>query len=171
LRRLLVVLVLVSAAACGATSDQTLDVVFDPCDVVDLVAIDATADQVDAIDGAATMWRAVIDASSIGRGEGDGAALPIRFEHAAAAFRGVYLDEEGVVVVNRSLDGSPAQAIAIAHELGHALGLWHVARDERRSVMNPGNLEVAPTEEDAAEIAALWGECPPPSGPTDAAAR
>jgi hypothetical protein len=152
---------LVALVACGdPVGDTTLDITFDPCEAIELVpAVGTDAGQLAAIDAAAGMWR---DAAGvrIDRAPG-GAALAIRFEDAALAFRGVYLDEEGVVVVNRGLDGAKAQEIAIAHEIGHALGLWHVDDDERTSVMNPGNLSIRPNDGDAAELAALWGDCPP----------
>ena len=47
----------------------------------------------------------------------------------------------------------------IAHELGHAFGLFHVPASERISLMNPGNLTTPPTTADQAALAALWGSC------------
>jgi hypothetical protein len=48
-------------------------------------------------------------------------------------------------------------ADVIAHEIGHAFGLVHVTG--RASVMNAGNIDVAPNAGDAADLSALWGAC------------
>jgi predicted Zn-dependent protease len=47
--------------------------------------------------------------------------------------------------------------VTIAHELGHTFGLWHVHPSTRRSVMNPGNTTITPTERDVDSVRALWG--------------
>jgi hypothetical protein len=62
-------------------------------------------------------------------------------------------------LINRRLSGEPLE-ITVAHELGHAFGLWHVEHEVRTSVMNPGNLTVAPNAGDASDVAVLWGRCP-----------
>ena len=51
--------------------------------------------------------------------------------------------------------------MTIAHEIGHAFGLWHVKPSVRRSVMNPGNTTVTPTERDVDSVRALWGKLRP----------
>ncbi len=89
------------------------------------------------------------------------ARLPVEFEEAAPAFFGIYLDEEGRVVINRRLTEPHGRAVTIAHEMGHAFGLVHLEPETDISVMNPANLEVEPTPEDAGRLAEIWGRCPP----------
>ena len=86
-----------------------------------------------------------------------GATLEVQFEAAATAFHGLYDDERGVVIVNSAIADPEVLAIVIAHELGHAFGLEH--RSDRTSVMNSGNLSTAPTDDDRAQVNALWGPC------------
>ena len=121
------------AAGCADApgGDAHLDLVFDVCAPIRLSAPGATAAQLAGVDAAAALWR----------------------DH------GVYEDEVGVVFVNTDLTDPDARTITIAHELGHAFGLWHVAASERPSIMNPGNLQVLPTVDDQAALAARWGTC------------
>jgi hypothetical protein len=137
--------------------DHELDVLFDPCEPVALiVAGDATAEELASIEGAADLWSAVASTRITQATEGPGIGL--RFESAAPAFRGIYLDEDGDIVINSRLTDPRQRAVTLAHELGHAFGLWHVG-DERSSVMNPGNLATVPNAGDAGELAAVWGPC------------
>ena len=64
-----------------------------------------------------------------------------------------------------SVLGGSAQAVTIAHEIGHAFGLAHVPAGERASVMNPGNLNIEPNADDAATLALRWGACREPAYP------
>lgn len=105
------------------------------------------------------MWRDLANAQLLMSEAPETASLRLRFRVAASAFFGLYDDEMGEVIVNRRLSDREQRAITIAHELGHAMGLEHVDRETRRSVMNPANLDVLPTEEDRAALAALWGPC------------
>ena len=66
--------------------------------------------------------------------------------------------------INTDLSGG-AQAVTIAHEIGHAFGLAHVPSGERASVMNPGNLNVEPNAADVATLALRWGGCREPAYP------
>lgn len=86
-----------------------------------------------------------------------GAEIPILFEPASQAFRGVYDDERGVIHINDGIDELAPLSIVIAHELGHAFGLEHVT--DRASLMNPGNLDQPPTDDDRLAVEALWGAC------------
>jgi len=79
------------------------------------------------------------------------------FEEAASAFHGLYDDSAGVIYINTEITDPKVLPIVIAHELGHAFGLPHVTG--RASVMNPGNLTIAPNESDQAALEALWGNC------------
>ena len=94
---------------------------------------------------------------------GDAQRLPISFEKAMPAFYGVYRDDEGAIVINRLLVEPRARAVVIAHELGHAFGLWH--QEARRSVMRAGNTELPPSPGDAVLVEALWGACDERAGP------
>jgi hypothetical protein len=152
--------IFVSLLFCGCVSaDDTMDVTYDACVPLVIVAAGASADELASIDDAIAMWRAQ-GVDVLTRQELPGAArVPVHFEDALLAFRGQYRDETGEVYVNRRIDDRHARAVTIAHELGHAFGLPHVAASERVSLMNPGNLVVEPTVADRAAIAALWGTC------------
>lgn len=68
----------------------------------------------------------------------------------------MYEDEVGLIYINDAL-AAPELGIVIAHELGHAFGLPHI--QGRASVMNAGNLTVAPNDDDRRALEALWGDC------------
>jgi hypothetical protein len=85
-----------------------------------------------------------------------GAAVPVSFQAAAAPSHGLYDPEHGAVLINDDLSGRFV-AVTVAHEVGHAFGLVHVSG--RPSVMNPGNLDVAPNDGDVADLVSLWGRC------------
>jgi Zn-dependent peptidase ImmA (M78 family) len=86
-------------------------------------------------------------------------AIQIVFEHASEAFRGLYDDETGIIHINDGLTELAPLSIVIAHELGHAFGLPHIS--DRPSVMNSGNLETPPNEDDRLALETLWGQCVP----------
>jgi hypothetical protein len=154
-----------TAACTGAPGDQTIDVVFDVCKPVAVTAPGADAAQLASIDQALASWRAQgVAALALTDAPADGPAIEIRFTEAAPAFHGVYEDELGIVFVNLSLPDGDPRAITIAHELGHAFGLWHVDTDDRISVMNPGNLSIAPNPDDAQALVDVWGPCPAVAG-------
>lgn len=156
-----VVTVLTAALLAGCSpgeGDTTIDIVFDPCQPIQLApAADATDDELATIDQAVALWKQVA-AVELSRdpSEPGAAVLPITFEDAPGAFRGVYEDEVGVVYVNRRL-GPTGRAITLAHELGHAFGLLHL--DSEDSVMNPANLVIEPLPADADRLSELWGQC------------
>jgi len=145
----------------GSPADQHLDIVFDVCAPIAVVAPDATLEQRAGIERGVDLWRdrgvttlsldAAIDAPSV----------EIQFDDAAANFHGIYEDEIGVIFVNRDLTDLDALGVTVAHELGHAFGLWHVDVAERLSVMNPGNLSITPTDGDQLALTEVWGSCSP----------
>jgi hypothetical protein len=153
LRRYLFVL---GVAACSAPADDTIDITHDVCAPITVGALAASELQRTGIDAAIELW-AERGISTLRQSPAP--AIEIRFEDAAPAFHGVYDDETGVVFINRSLTDPAAVAVVIAHELGHAFGLGHVATRDRASVMNPGNLVTPPSEADARELDLLWGAC------------
>jgi predicted Zn-dependent protease len=114
---------------------------------------------VQSIDTAIVLWN---EAGGFGLTRDAKETLPrlrVQFEKALSSFRGVYDDERGVVIINERLDDPRALALTVAHELGHAFGLWHVASSSRTSLMNPGVVTVEPTPEDVNEVRAIWGSC------------
>jgi hypothetical protein len=166
--RLSLLLVAALLGGCAAdTADDTLQVVYDPCEPVALSpAPGAGADEVASLDRAIDMWRRM-GTTGLDRAQPDaprsGRVLEVRFETAARVFYGVYDDESGVVFINRRLSDDHARAVTIAHEVGHAFGLPHIAG--RDSVMNPKNLVHEPNAGDGDSLRALWGDCGP--GATD----
>jgi hypothetical protein len=85
--------------------------------------------------------------------------VPIRFEDAPPAFFGVYEDTIGEIVINTVVNERHARARVMAHELGHAYGLFHVDPSKRVSVMNPGNWKVEPTSADNQTLLDTWPDC------------
>jgi len=109
------------------------------------------------------LWSAVMPVRLTLALEGEGSAdaggppiVPVHFQAAAGNFHGLYDAPNAQIFIDRDLGGTPL-AIAVAHEVGHAFGLAHV--DGRSSVMNPGNLTIAPNEADAAALMQTWGDC------------
>lgn len=151
-------LALTAAACTGSSGDDQLDVVFDVCGPITVVTSASSPAQTAAIDEAIELWRAH-GVPAITRGlAGDEPSIEIRFEDAARNFHGVYEDEVGVIFINSGLTGED-QAVTVAHEMGHAFGLWHIEPDDRISVMNPGNLHITPTPADELALVDVWGTC------------
>lgn len=159
---------LLGACVGGDGGFEPFAVTFDPCEPVRLAAVDPTAAEMASLEVASQMWTAVgidgmtptIAGSAAPR---VGQQIDVYFEEAAPAFYGFYDPDLGDLYINRKLENDRGRAVTMAHELGHAFGLRHV--DGRPSVMNSGNLETAPTAEDARALAELWGRCtdaPPP---------
>jgi hypothetical protein len=156
------VLPVLSGACAQTPGDSVIDTTFDVCQPLVLAAPGATEEELASIDDAIALWaeRGIVELT---REPIPGApTVPIHFEPAAGAFHGVYEDEQGVIYINSTLEDPGDRAITIAHELGHALGLPHIDVAERISVMNPGNLDVEPTDADADALAAIWGPCDEP---------
>lgn len=155
------------SVGCAAEGDHLMEIKFDPCLPLQVEpAADTTASEMASLDAALTMWNK-LGLTHATREKVPGAQrLPVRFEKSMAMFRGVYLDETGELVVNRGLTEPHQRAVVIAHELGHAYGLWHVSQKIRKSVMNSGNLTIEPLPADNDELRANWPSCPsPPKAP------
>ena len=167
---------LFGAGSCTEASPAGEPVRFDACESLMTVPADApwTAQQATGVRTALALWNARAY-TRLGSGDqaliGDPALvrlpaeprLTIQFQSAAEPFHGFYDAPTAGIFINDGLTGS-AQAIAIAHEIGHAFGLVH--ETARPSVMRPGNLDTEPTSGDVDALAALWGSCPraaPPS--------
>ena len=123
---------LLLAIGCG-TTDDTIDRTFDPC----------AFDHADSpgIADAVAMWKLAPVAGA--------PMIEVRVEDAAPSFHGHYDDEHGIVYINAKITDPHARAIVLAHELGHAFGLPHLGST---SVMNRGNVTIAPTADDRALI-------------------
>jgi hypothetical protein len=142
----------------GSSGDsQIAATTFDPCQPLQ-VTTDGAATQVesDGIAGAIALWKSH---GAPGLDAGAGPSLPVHFQFAAPLFHGLYDDQHAAIYVNDDLTQVDTLSIVIAHELGHAFGLQHVSPDVRLSVMNPGNLDVAPTDDDRRALESLWGTC------------
>lgn len=87
--------------------------------------------------------------------EGEGEPIAVGFEK--GTFDGFYDPDTGEVLINAAVTDSRELEVIVAHELGHAMGLAHVPAAQQASVMNPGNLRLAPTADDSARLQAL---CP-----------
>lgn len=136
-------LVAIAMAGCGS---QAPAITFDPCEPVRVSAADGVEDAI-------AMWRAQgVTPFEIT----DPVDVRIELAPGAPAFYGFYDDTTATVFINTSIADAHQRAVTIAHELGHVLGLVHVPREERASVMNPGNLTVEPTAADAEAL----GTCP-----------
>jgi hypothetical protein len=153
--------VLAFSTACGGENDTTLDITYDPCEPLVLQPEGASDSQLASIDEGFAMWNAIAGTKISREEDAEAQHLVIRFEKSAPMFFGIYRDEVGDIVINSALDDQHERAITIAHELGHALALWHVERDDRKSVMNPGNTSTPPLRSDANELVSTWGACPP----------
>ena len=164
-----------SAAGC-ASADSTTPVAgavrYDPCARLVLVPDPGlSADAVAGVGEGIGLWNQAAHARVV-MGSGPAAsdpaaeprALPIHFQAAGAPFHGLYDPAGAQIFINTDLDGHD-RIVAVAHEVGHAFGLVHVPLDERRSVMNSGNLDEEPNAADVAALAELWGTCPSGADP------
>lgn len=156
--RILLVVAVASVPSCSSNDD--IATVYDPCSPLAIdVAQDITAAERQGIDGAIAAWAHVLPTRIAIGGAGTANVLPIRFEPGDTFYRAIYWDSFGLISIGRDRLAPEDYALAIAHEMGHAFGLLHVAKADRASVMNVGNLEVVPNDEDAAAVRALWATC------------
>ena len=171
-----VALAFASAVGCGDANNAPAAVQFDACLPLLLVPdADVSSDQLNGIAGALRLWNTSaatrIELTAAGATATDATvtdatvtpSLPIHFQSAAAPFHGLYDDRNVQIFVNQDLVDH-ARIVAIAHEMGHAFGLVHVAPEQRLSLMNSGNITVDPTPDDVSALAARWGRCPAPAG-------
>jgi hypothetical protein len=142
--------------AVGCTANQP-PITFDPCGPLAIAPTNGTADQLASLDAAIAMW-ADRGIASISRA--DAAPLALTFGEASETLYGYYDAPRAHIYVNVDLTDFRQRSVTIAHELGHAVGLVHVAPDQRISVMNPANLSVIPDAGDQQALEALWGQCP-----------
>ena len=170
------------AAGCGpddSPGSVAGAVRFDPCARLVLIPdLGLSADAVTGVGAGIGLWNQAAHARVVMGSSGPGAsdlagqplALPIHFQAAGAPFHGLYDPAGAQIFINTDLEGHD-RIVAVAHEVGHAFGLVHVPLDERRSVMNSGNLDEEPNAADVAALAAIWGTCAPgaePASPADA---
>ncbi len=143
--------------------DGVIDTTFDACQPLLLDAQDGSAEEKLSIAEAAQLWNDIagtqvtVDPAAF---VGD-AVVPVFFDKAGAAYHGQYDDTEGVIYVNDDIDSDHARAVTLAHEVGHAFGLFHVDVDDDVSVMNNGNLVTEPNGFDVDNVHKLWGVCAP----------
>jgi hypothetical protein len=153
---------ILAAAACAAPSDEP-ETIYDPCSPLHVaISPTVTPSERAGVEAAIASWAARLPAQLALQDGGKPAddVLPIVFEH-GSGMRGAYWDAEGWISINSDELRAAEYPFAIAHEMGHAFGLPHVDASERVSVMNVGNTTIAPTEADAAAVAALWASCQP----------
>ncbi len=145
-------------ACAGGGETEKIDIVFDPCEPLVLEVQEGNSEEESRVADAIDLWNQRAG-SMLTLDEVEHAPLlPVVFDDAPAAFNGHYDDEDAVVYINHDLNGRET-AITVAHELGHAFGLYHVRAEERASVMNHGNLVVEPNESDVDALEAVWGAC------------
>jgi hypothetical protein len=155
----------VAGAGCEPPPPNTSPVVYDPCaPLVIVIEPDTSAAERRAVEAGLRLWNERAQTHLTLAAEDtplEVRRLSLYFQRAAGAFHGFYDDRAGAVFINRQLSGEQERAITVAHELGHAFGLAHVAPGARPSVMNGGNLVVEPTASDAEALRQVWGACPP----------
>lgn len=160
--RTLGIAALISGLLFGATScddgPQHFWMVFDPCDPLVLEPEGASAEQRAAIERAIAMWNDVAEVNVGFTGPLDARRLPVKVVE-TEWYMGRFDDIEGEIEIAGRVTDMDVFSIVVAHELGHAFGLYHVDAGERVSVMNTGNKDVPPNEGDVDVLAHMWGPC------------
>lgn len=157
---LLVVLGLLACGCGPAETDTHFDITYDPCaPLVVEPQNELRAEELAAVDDALEMWNQAGPLKLTRQPIADAPRLRVRFEKGAPFVNGYYSDETGEVTINRNLADHRERTITLAHEMGHAFGLRHVARSKRRSLMNSGNLQTMVTDSDVEHVLSRWESC------------
>lgn len=148
------------ALACAGADDEPIETVFDACEPLVIFADEGVTEERKAsVKRAVSMWNEAAGTKLSTEDVPGAARIPLRFEKAAAAFYGFYDDERALIFVNTELRDARERELTIAHEIGHAFGLFHVEESERPSLMNRGNLAFGIMDDDVAALRDLWGDC------------
>jgi hypothetical protein len=149
---------LLPALSCSGDV-QRFELLFDPCVPLSLEPEpEATDAQLAIIEDALALWDDVFPHAATLDEVPGARRLPVLFRD-DIWYYGRFHDGRGHLEVATWLEDPEVMAIVLAHELGHAFNLYHVDSSDRDSVMNRGNLDVAPTREDGDELVGLWGDC------------
>jgi hypothetical protein len=153
-------------AACGAADSNGASIIYSPCQPLSVMTEpDITAAELAGVSVGIALWnsragaRLMLVLAGNDAGSSSASMVPVRFQQAAAPFHGYYDSHAGLIFINRQLGTEHERAVTVAHELGHAFGLVHVASGSHPSVMITGNLVVEPTLSDVDDLATLWGRC------------
>ena len=103
--------------ACGVPPDDFLNVTYDSCSPLVIVPPeDATEAERSSLDAAVASWNA-LGVTRLRSGEELASGrVPLVFRSTPLAHYGLYDDETGTVIVNRTLTADRPRAITIAHE-------------------------------------------------------
>ena len=156
--RSLVATLCLFTASC---SDNVIDTVFDPCSPQTIIpGLGTQESELQSIEDALQLWAQVLPMQLVvGEPSDTAPGLSIQFDSGDTFYRAIYFDNTGEILIGRDKLDPDDLALALAHELGHAFGLFHVPGSERLSVMNVGNLTIDPTPEDGLRVSDLWESC------------
>lgn len=145
----------------ACSPDNVIDTVFDPCSPQSIVpGLGTQEHELQSIEEALLLWSHVLPMRlEVGEPSDSAPGLSIQFDSGDTFYRAAYFDNTGEILIGRDKLDPDDLALALAHELGHAFGLFHVPGAERLSVMNVGNLDVDPTTEDGLSVSDLWESC------------
>lgn len=156
--RYAILAVLLLSSACSA---NVIDVTYDPCSPLLIVPAEGTQPaELESIEAAVQAWSAVLPTHiELAEPGAEVEGLRVSFDSGDTFYRAMYWDNLGEITISREKLAAADQPMALAHELGHAFGLFHVEKGERLSVMNLHNLDIAPNQEDARAVGELWQAC------------